>query len=410
MLKRLAVAALGLVTVLLWPRPGAAQPSSELSLEEALALARQRTPILLEASGRVAEARGRVAGASPLLRENPNVELGAGPRELSDGTRALDFTVGLSQTVELGGKRSARLDSAHAAVAGATANHAEAQRQVLGEVASTFLRALHARERLRLARTTQEAARALLHSTQRRLEAGDVPAVDVNLARITLARASAVTASAEGDVTGTLAQLRVLLGMNANAPLGVRGDLEVLATQPLEAPEPLPARPDILALEAQLAEARADRNLGIATAWPDVGIGVRYENEGNETVLLGTLNIPLPVFARGQEARVTSDARARWLEQALELARSARRVEAEAALTRFRQLREAAELLRVEAMPVLADNEGLALKAYEAGELSLAEFFLLRREALDTRIQYLDHLLDAALARVNATVEIGALP
>ena len=70
MFHRLAMAALGLAAVLLWPRPGAAQ-SSELTLEEALALARQRAPALLEAAGRVADARGPVAGTSPLLHDNP---------------------------------------------------------------------------------------------------------------------------------------------------------------------------------------------------------------------------------------------------------------------------------------------------------------------------------------------------
>lgn len=408
MFHRLTTAALGLAAVLLWPRPGAAQPS-ELSLEEALALARQRAPALLEASGRVAEARGPVAGASPLLRDNPTLELEAGPRTLASGERAPDVVVGLFQPLELGGKQGSRRDAARAGLARETARQRDAERLVLGDVAGAFLRALHARERLRLARGTEEAARDFFQSTQRRFEAGDVPVVDVNVARVALARARAEVASAEGAEVALLGELRELLGLPVDAALAVRGDLAALAAQPVELPSPLPERPDVTALVAELEEARAERRLGEGFAWPDVNVGVRYELEGDERALLGALGVSLPLFARGQSARVTGDARVRRLEVALEAARRAWSVQVQAALTRYRKEREAVELLERDALPVLADNEVLARKSYEAGEMGLAEFLVVRRDVLESRTDYLDRLLRAALSRVQLTVQTGAL-
>jgi cobalt-zinc-cadmium efflux system outer membrane protein len=406
----LATAALGLAAALLLPRPAAAQ-SSELTLEEALALARQRAPALLQAAGRVAEARGPVAGAAPLLRDNPTVELEAGPRTLANGERGLDVGVGLVQPIELGGKQGARRDSASAGLARETAQQRDTERRVLGDVAATFLRALHARERLRLAREAEAAAVSTAQSAQRRFEAGDVPVVDVNVARVALARARADVAGAEGDEASLLYMLRALLGVGLAQPLGVRGELRALATVDVPPVAPRGAeRPDLVALEAERAQAEADLRLGRSGAWPDVGVGVRYQREADESAVLGTLSVPLPLFARGQEARVTGEARVRRLQGLLEAARREREVQVEAARIQHRKRREALELLERDALPLLADNESLARKSYEAGEMGLAEFLLVRRDTLEARAAHLDSLLQAALARVQLAVETGALP
>ncbi|HYH94709.1 TolC family protein, partial [Hyalangium sp.] len=403
MSHRLATAAFGLAAALLWPRPGAAQPS-ELTLQETLALARQRAPALLEAAGRVAEAQGPVAGASPLLRDNPTLEAQTGPRTLSTGERGLDVAVGLVQPFELGGKRGARLEAARAGLARETAHQRDMERLVLGEVAATFLRALHTRERLLLARAAAEAALETAQSAQRRFEAGDVPVVDVHVARVASARARAVVASTEGEEAALLGELRVLLGLPVRQALTVRGELRTLASQPVVPSTSSQARPDIAELEAELAQAEAALRLGKSAAWPDVSLGVRYQREADESAVLGTLSVPLPIFSRGQEARVTGEARVHRLQGMLEAARLARETQVESALAQYRKQQETVELLEREALPLLADNESLARKSYEAGEMNLAEFLLVRRDTLEARAAYLDSLLHAALGRTRLAV------
>ncbi|MFP2913340.1 TolC family protein, partial [Pyxidicoccus sp. 3LFB2] len=138
--------------------------------------------------------------------------------------------------------------------------------------------------------------------------------------------------------------------------------------------------------------------------------GVRYQREVEDTSVLGTLGVPLPVFSRGQEARVTSEARVRRLRSALEAARAMRDVQVESARVQHQKRQEALELLEREALPLLADNESLAAKSYEAGEMGLAEFLLVRRDTLEARTAHVDSLLEAALARVQLAVESGVLP
>jgi cobalt-zinc-cadmium efflux system outer membrane protein len=49
----------------------------------------------------------------------------------------------------------------------------------------------------------------------------------------------------------------------------------------------------------------------------------------------------------------------------------------------------------------LADNEALARRSYEVGQIGLTEFLLLRREGLDARRQWLASLLELAQARAE---------
>ena len=62
------------------------------------------------------------------------------------------------------------------------------------------------------------------------------------------------------------------------------------------------------------------------------------------------------------------------------------------------------------ALPALDDNESLALKSFEAGEIDLGELLLIRREILETRLAYLERLLDASLTRFELEAAAGALP
>ena len=58
----------------------------------------------------------------------------------------------------------------------------------------------------------------------------------------------------------------------------------------------------------------------------------------------------------------------------------------------------ALRLLETDAIPGLDENEQLTTRSFEVGQLGLPDLLLIRREILDTRLQYLDALLEAALA------------
>jgi outer membrane protein, heavy metal efflux system len=413
-MNRLLSAAVIAATLLCWPCLGVSQ-DSVLTLDQVLARARERAPSILSATARIDEARGRLAGASVLLRDNPLIETAAGHRRLLEAgsrTSAPDVEVGINQTFELGGRRKARIAGAEAGLAQEMATSDDAVRRLLRDVAAAFVRVLHAGERLQLTTATERVTADIGHTAERRYDVGDISILDVNVAQGAAARAHSDVLAAEAARESALGDLRVLLGMNLTEPLAVRGDLRDRRRYTLQdLLARAPARPDLRALEAGIQEAQAEVRLGEGMRWPDVTLGFRYLRETPADVAtLGTLTFTLPVFTRGQGQRVTGAARARRLHQELEAGRRVVESEVQSAFSVYQHRVEAVEELERRALPVLDDNEALARRSYEAGRMSLAEFLLLRRETLETRSAYLDRLLEAALAGVELEARAGVLP
>lgn len=139
---------------------GACQPIV-LTLDMALARARDHAPEILSARAAIGEARGRLLGASALLRDNPSLTTTLGRRRKPDAILE-DRVFGISQSVELGGRRGARMSSARADVERVTAESDDVARSVLRGVGHAFLAALAAKERLALA-TADDRSASHLH-------------------------------------------------------------------------------------------------------------------------------------------------------------------------------------------------------------------------------------------------------
>jgi cobalt-zinc-cadmium efflux system outer membrane protein len=79
------------------------------------------------------------------------------------------------------------------------------------------------------------------------------------------------------------------------------------------------------------------------------------------------------------------------------------------AFTVHGQRLKAVEELEKSALPLLDENESLARRGYEAGEMALAELLLVHRETLETRREHLERLLEAAVAAVAVEASAGVL-
>jgi len=60
-------------------------------------------------------------------------------------------------------------------------------------------------------------------------------------------------------------------------------------------------------------------------------------------------------------------------------------------------------------LPSLAENENLAKRSYEEGEIGAAELLLIRRDSLETRLVYVNDLLEAKLAEIELQFRVGVL-
>jgi cobalt-zinc-cadmium efflux system outer membrane protein len=403
---RIGIAA-GMAVVLLLPLACPAQDGA-LSLEQALELARQRAPVIVAARDRIEEVRGRLLGAEMRFRDNPVIEGAAGRRTSERGTTA-DADLGISQTFELGGRRTARIAGAQAEIEREIASSEDTTRRLLRDVAAVFLRSLAVQERLRSLEAASTLANDLLVAADRRFQAGDVPILDVNLARTVSARARSEFLAGEAEQVSVLGDLRILLGMTATEPLAIRGqlrerrqyDLDALQSRALD-------RADLRALAAEIRQAEADFRLSRGLARPEIGVGVGYEREEGANVALGRLAITLPVFARGQELQATSRARASRLTRELEFGRRAVAVEIRSAFDAYQRQVQAVEELERDALPNLEENRLLAQRSYEEGEIGIADLLLFQRESVETQLLYLNRLLEAALAGIELDYRSGA--
>ncbi len=387
--------------------PGAVAQGRPLPLAEALDIARARAARVIAAVGRVEEARARLLPASRRLRENPVVEWGGGRRQAEK--TFTDYEVAVSQGFEPAAHRRARVAGAEATLEVAQAELDETRRVYLGEVAAAFLQAVAAGERLVLAAQEGELAGRLLATTERRYELGEATALDLNRARIAAARARAGQRVAEGDRLGALGELRAFLGLDASEGLDPVGPLRELPGYDLDALlARIGERPDLRALAAGVREAEAEARLGEALARPGFGLRTGYQREEGADVVSAGLAIALPLVQRGQVERAAGQARASSLRAQLEASRRAAESEVRAAFEAYQRRLQAVEEMERTALPAVVDNEALAERSFEVGEINLGELLLVRREILETRLSYHDLLLAARLTALELETRAGA--
>ena len=377
-----------------------------LTLADVLAKAREQAPEIVSARLALAEARGRVTGASIRQQANPEIDVNVGNRQANE-LRTTDLEFGAVQMFEPSGRRAARVAGATAQLDQATASADETTREILREAASWFYQAVYARERIRLLTASEALAKAIHDTADRRYRAGDIAVLDVNLARAALARARSDREGGEAELAAALGGLRALLRLDD--PIAVQGTLTTGAPPDAAAlARSAERRPDIRALEAAVRDAEADISLGKTQGKPNYGVGVRYRREEGDHIVLGGITFTLPVFSKGQELIAVGTARSTRLRAELEAVRSRVRIELQTALTSYELRAAAARVLAAEALPGLDENEALTTRSFEVGQIGMPDVLLIRREILETRSQYLFTLLEAALARiaVDATAAV----
>jgi cobalt-zinc-cadmium efflux system outer membrane protein len=385
----------------------AAAQGPTMTLAEVLARARDQAPQIVSARLALEEARGRLTGASVRLQSNPRVDLAIGNRSGPD-TRFTDFELGLGQAFEPGSRRSARIAGANAAIAQGTATIDEVTRTVLRDAAAAYYRGLHANERIKLLNASYDLASAVYSSADRRYRAGDIAVLDVNIARASLARVRAEREGAEASKALALGELRQLLRLDD--AIDVAGSLSTQRPADLDAALQAAAqRPELRSLEAGVQEAEAEVQLGQSFTRPEYGLGVRYSREEGDHIVLGGMTLTLPVASKGQEQRAVGSARAARLRNELEAATARVQLEVRAAFDAYNRRLTALRVLEADAIPGLDENEQLTTRSFEVGQLGLPELLLIRREILDTRFQYLDTLLEAALARIDLDASAALL-
>jgi len=385
-------------------------PGGELlTLSRVIELAGKTAPEVRIAATRVAEEEGRFTGAQVRSLENPRLEAALGPR--IGPTTTVDVDVGVEVPFERGGKRDRRVAVARAGLQREKHAVGDARRQAIANAVGAWYRVLQAEERLRLAEERKALAEELFRVARERHQGGDAPLFDVNLAQAEMSRAKSAIESEKGFVARARVALAARLGLPSGGDLRVEGDLKdrsIFDTIPSGIP--FEKRSDLLVALAEVDASRAGIALAEAQRRPDIAFRVGFRHEEGNDIILGGISVPLPLFnagkgpvqearARSDRARITADARKTTISSEIEGSRRA-----------YTAAVESVRLLENDGLPRQKENEALARESYRAGKINLATLLLVRRDALDTRREYLERLLEAADAGVDLAAAVGTLP
>jgi cobalt-zinc-cadmium efflux system outer membrane protein len=392
--------------------PSAAAGADGIGVEGAVDVALQRNASLLSLQSEVAAARARLGGASLLLQENPELEVGAGSRR-DGGERSTDWEVGVSQRLEPWGQRGLRREAARQLVAAAEARLEMRRVEVAAEVRTAFHRALAAGEQVKLAAEALELAEEAVKAAEARQRSGAASTIEVNTARIALGGSLRERSEAEQRRASALGALVVLLGLDARDGLALEGRLDPAAVAPVDAEglagAALERRADLAAARRELEAARAEARLASRGALPNPRVGASWAEEEGARILRGGLSIDLPLFQRNQEARGVASARVEQAARAAEALERTIRAEVVVVVERHRAAAAAAKAFGGAAITAAHENLQLVNEAYRAGKVDLFQLLVIRREALEARTAYLGALEELAAAEAEVKRVSGSV-
>lgn len=386
-----------------WAGAAAAEPAPPY---HALLARAEVSPSLAEAEANVTAAEGRLRQAQTLRNPELSLEVenfaGEGPFE---DFGAAETTLGIGQTLELGGKRKARSVAAREGVGVARARRDLARADYASRLAVLYAEAEAAAARVSLAEELLGAAETDARTARLLVENGKEAPVRALQADSDVAGARADAAEARATAAEAFGRLSALTGEGA-AFDSVAESLLSRPASTLSGVRSVVRTPAVIAAEAERAEAAAEVQVERSRAAPDVTVsaGVRRFAADDSTALVAGVSLPLPVFDRNRGATDAARAQLRAAEARLRQAELEAQADLRAADS---QARAAAERLEAALAGEGAASEGYRLSriGYEGGKLSLLELTTARRALSQARIR----TLEARLALVRAEAEAARL-
>ncbi len=382
--------------------------SVPLTLTEALLLAETRSPAVRAREAELAAAEGsRREAASPLFN-NPELSVERTRRRASapDGN-AREWGLGVAQPIEIGGQQARRREAASASLEALRAEIEDARRQARADATQRFHAVLAVQQRVRLEQRSFELFDGTAQAVAKRRSAGEDTRLDANVALIEAERARNALAVSQEHLIDAKAELAAALQLPPSAVPEVNGDLGVPNGAPLpysldQLLASAQSLPKLRALAAREDAARARVGVERASRYPDVTVGLNVGREGpgdgRERVTTLSISVPLPLFKRNDAA--IGQALTEATQAEIERASATRDGQAQVwrLWSRLDSQRERVARLQRAMVAASADNQQLAAKSRQAGQIGLLDQLLVNRQALDA-----ERDLNNALAEFHTT-------
>ena len=217
----------------------------DLTLKEALGLALQRNPELAAFDKEIRALEGATLQAGLLRNPEISVNLdnagnmgtggsagtGLSPT-IKQNVEQQDLILRVSQLIELGGKRAARVYAASLGRELAGKDYETKRLELAARVANVFTEVLAGQEQLRLAEENQQLARQVVDTVSKRVQAGKVPPIEETRVGVVLSATRIALMQAERELAAARKRLALLWGDSSPEFGEVLGDLRSSVTLP----------------------------------------------------------------------------------------------------------------------------------------------------------------------------------
>jgi outer membrane protein, heavy metal efflux system len=389
-----------------------------LSLDQAIARALELEPSLRSARSAIDVAKGMRQQAA--LRPSPSASFER--REEPDGTDNQTM-VAVEWPLDLF-RKSGRVTVADREVAAAEQSVADRERLLVAEVRMRYGEVLVAVRELAVLGELVSATRRQHELLRSRVAEGATPPLERDLVEIELRRVEADRLLQTGRTEAAVFALKRVLGIEPDAPFGVRDTLEgvVLSeSAPRSAGSPeSDQRADVreAATRIGIADAKIDRAqregrfdvslfasyARMDAGFPQLGLsptGVPERVHGIFHYVAGGARLTLPIFNRNQGEIATARAERAGAGAAYEAARLTAKAEVAAAAARDARAHEAVALYSSGLEALARQNLGVVGQSYELGRVSVFDVLAEQRRFLDVERAYTDALRAAYDARTD---------
>ena len=320
------------------------------------------------------------------------------------------YDYGVSQLIELGGKRSKRINAANANSEVARGQFEMVVWQLTNDLKRKFYTVLLTQSLLKLAQENQATFAETIKHTEELVKLGEIAGLDLTRLEVEKLKFDTDVANAERDYEVALRDLRVMLG-------GDYRTMEIEAVGTLDPQtydfsltelrdEALAARPDLKA--AKLTEQAADASIRLENAKrvPDLTLngGLEQVPEGTSSYFFG-VGIALPISDRNQGERAKALIEKQKAQNQQQLLTNQVLSDVDKALVAFQAQKRRVELYRTGVITKVNDIQRLtefSLKAGESSTIDLLDAIRTRRDTLasfyQTLFDYQASLLDIELA------------
>jgi len=369
-----------------------------LTLESALSLTASHNASLAAARKEVEALQGAITQAG--LVPNPDVSIRMEDTRRDARTTIAEFGI----PIELGGKRSARIDAAERARGVAIADLTLARANIRAATVSAFFNVLMAQEDVRLTQGAVEVAARAEDVATRRVASGKVAPLEETRARVERANADLALGQSKAVLESARVSLSALWGASAPQFSEAVGDLESL---PERSPistllAQLDNSPELIVGRMEIERRQATVQLERSRQYPDIRITAGAQRDyalGRNQAIVG-LSIPLPIFNRNQGNLYEATVRADQAEDQLQATRIRLGQELQQAASRLVFAKAAASTLRLSVLPGAQQAYEVATLGFEAGKFSFLDVLDAQRTLFQARLRYLSNLADTYQAAI----------